>query len=223
VAKGEGLDTRAGPLAGTARLAYSPDGKRLACALDGGTVRIWDVAREKVERSFSAQHPRGVPVIASWAEFSPDGKLLAVATTDGHPGPSHLRLWDPETGELRKTVVDGTTQSIWGAVFSSDGKLLAVGDAGGTVGLFETRRWERVGRLESGDQLRSLAWGADSRTLALGLRRDVQVWDAVKGERRKTLRGHTNWVLSMAVSPDGKTLGSGSSDKTVRLWPLVDE
>lgn len=33
-----------------------------------------------------------------------------------------------------------------------------------------------------------------------------------------TLKGHTGWVLSIAWSPDGKTLASGSMDNTVRLW-----
>ena len=34
------------------------------------------------------------------------------------------------------------------------------------------------------------------------------------------LKGHTSWVRSVAVTPDGKTLFSGSDDNTVRSWAL---
>jgi WD40 repeat protein len=35
-----------------------------------------------------------------------------------------------------------------------------------------------------------------------------------------TIEGHSDSVLSVAISPDGKTLVSGSSDKTIKVWDL---
>ncbi|MFM7364044.1 MAG: protein kinase domain-containing protein [Cuspidothrix sp.] len=38
------------------------------------------------------------------------------------------------------------------------------------------------------------------------------------GKLLQTLTGHSDWVWSVAYSPDGQTLASGSVDKTIKLW-----
>ena len=42
------------------------------------------------------------------------------------------------------------------------------------------------------------------------------VWDLASGAVKLTLEGHTAWVKSVAISPDGAAIISGSKDKTVR-------
>ena len=44
----------------------------------------------------------------------------------------------------------------------------------------------------------------------------VKVWDAQSGQVALTPKGHTGYVLSVAFSPDGKRIVSGSEDKSRR-------
>ena len=49
----------------------------------------------------------------------------------------------------------------------------------------------------------------------------IRLWDVNKGELLRVLEGHTNRVSSVAFSPDGTTLASGSFDNTIRLWDVA--
>ena len=46
---------------------------------------------------------------------------------------------------------------------------------------------------------------------------------AVYGVNEHRLEGHSNWVLSVAFSPDGKTLAAASFDNTIKLWNLQSQ
>ena len=44
----------------------------------------------------------------------------------------------------------------------------------------------------------------------------ASVWDLASGEVRSTLKRHTDFVRSVAITPDGKSIISGSDDKSLR-------
>jgi WD40 repeat protein len=46
----------------------------------------------------------------------------------------------------------------------------------------------------------------------------IKFWDVASGSELRTLSGHTNWIPSVAFSPDGKVLASGSFDRTIKFW-----
>ena len=50
----------------------------------------------------------------------------------------------------------------------------------------------------------------------------VHIWDAITGNLLKTLRGHTGWIQSVAFSPDGRQVLSGSecNDGLICVWDM---
>src|SRR5262249_14708010 len=49
----------------------------------------------------------------------------------------------------------------------------------------------------------------------------VELYDVGTGNKRASLQGHRGEISSIAFSPAGKTLVSGSQDRTVKLWDLA--
>ena len=129
------------------RLAFNPDGTRLASA--GGsdaTVRVWDLETGQV--LFVLQHTNGVHALA----FSPDGEEIAT----GSVYEEELQLWDARTGQRRAAFAHGHRGphgTLSAIAYSSDGKYLFT--AGGD---HVVRLWGR----ESGQVLRTFVGHGDA-------------------------------------------------------------
>ena len=134
-----------------------------------------------------------------WAvRYSPEGARLATGIRD-----KTMRLWDTVMGELRGALT-GHTEKIRSRGPRRDMPV----------------RWMR--------EISSVVFSPDGSVIA-SLDYDdtlhveiVRLWDAMKGEPKRTLIGHTDWIYGLAFSPDGTTLASGSWDGTMLVWKVAD-
>jgi WD40 repeat protein len=183
-------------------VAFSPDGKSLASGSSDGTVSLWDVATGR-RRAILKEHPGQVWCVA----FSRDGKSLAAGTSGAEDSHGEVRLWDPATGRLNASL-KGHTCEVQALAFSPDGKTLATG--GGDEGLDDAQvvqGEDDEDRLEAGREARARPG-------------EAKLWDLATGRTRFILEVRADLFESLAFSPDGRWLISGSRDGTVSLWDV---
>lgn len=66
----------------------------------------------------------------------------------------------------------------------------------------------------------AVVWSPDGALLASTAGNVIRLWEAHNGREIRSFCGHQSWVRSLAFSPNGETLASGSDDKTIRLWQV---
>jgi WD40 repeat protein len=176
--------------------AAAPENDRPAALGENDPVAVRQRAAEKLLRRLQA----GKKPFAETA-VSPDGRLLAASTgTD----PIMVSLWEVETGRPLRQFEDRRIEEHPGGVeclaFSPDGRTLAL------AVYPDPRLPPPVPR--------------DPPSLGLPLGTEVRLLEVATGGERRRLEGHTDRVSSLAFSPDGKVLVSGSADTTLLVWDL---
>lgn len=69
----------------------------------------------------------------------------------------------------------------------------------------------------------AIAYSRSANRLAVAAAQNIHIYNASTYKKLTVFKGHTDSVLALAISPNGKFLVSGSSDKTTRLWSMESE
>ena len=187
---------------GVLRVAWSPDGSRLASAGRDGLVKIWDASTGR-----RIAELRGHTDVVFGIAWSPDGQRLASSSDD-----STVRIWDSSTGKLLFTLT-GHKKAVRGVAWSLDGKRLATASLDRTARIWDAATGAELLAVPTDSLLRDASWNADGIRLAVCSNTKTIVLDTVTG------RNLISYDLGRTVSwsPDGRWLARGGFGGGVRL------
>jgi RNA polymerase sigma factor (sigma-70 family) len=196
-------------------LAFAPDGKRLAAALSGKTIHLWDVTT-----GVAVPQPPGHQDEVRHVAVTPDGRSVLTGGADGA-----ILVWDTATrGPKGSWRQEGPVN---GMSLSRDGKLLATTN-GDALCLWEVATGREVKRFAGHPGADNVALSPDGTALAsLGSKNHaLRLWDIATGKERwkvflPTPKGMNYGDSPLVFTADGKQLVSGSADRmnsTFYFW-----
>lgn len=177
-------------------IAISPNSELLAIGGNDRTLRLWNANTRSMLPAFEK-----VAQPVEDLSFSPDGKTLATCASGSEPRNNYsyfVREWDVADRSLKRTLKEMKFPwDIECVAYSPDGRWLAGGGGGGEFRLFNLQERRAYSMRENG-----AAIVPPGSTPA------------------ETDKAHRGAVITMAFSPDGKILATGSHDHSVKLWNM---
>ncbi|MEM9772418.1 MAG: WD40 repeat domain-containing protein [Cyanobacteria bacterium P01_D01_bin.73] len=207
VQTGERLYLEEGRKLSTLPATFNSDGTIVAIARDDfpSRIKILDAKTGEMLRTFEAEEQ----TIASLA-FSPDGDALAIGNIGGV-----VSLWNPETGEKLRTLLNWGESRVDAVAFSPDGNALAIGQ-GKAVRLWNVVTGEELSTISGHTEtVASVAFSPDDKTIISSTGEYAKyatpkIWDAVTGRELQRIEGKADVPLNQGTNTNSNIVADES-------------
>jgi WD40 repeat protein len=215
-------------------LAFSPNNQTLVAACADKSLVAWNVVYA-AGQPIPADFGKAIQIYtqgdaASDVAFAADGITFYSGGAD-----KMARAWkfasdSPTRNFAHPNFVDAVA-------FNAAGNTLATGCHDGILRLFDLPKNAALRQVNAHimpqpSPIYCVAWSPDGKAVVSGsLDKSLKMWDAGSGnlirefkgyDEKMFPRGHRDGVFSVAFSPDGKFIASGSSDRTIKIWNTAD-
>lgn len=212
------------PDANISAVAFSNDGQWIAAGYANGIVVLYDAKTYDKKLEITSE---GFDFTR--LAFIPENHYLAASVCmDVGCDTGQVEIYDVQTGDITQTFTQHTA-AVYALAVSPDGQQVLSGDDAGFVYVWSVETGEELGNFnfEAGQvtaavymphgQQALIAYGVAGGDFSLRL---VDFTDFAALQQIYQLRGHTNFIWDLAVTPSGRQAISGSYDNSMILWNL---
>jgi guanine nucleotide-binding protein subunit beta-2-like 1 protein len=186
------------------------------------SIILWSLTKDDKTYGVPRRRLTGHSHFVQDVVLSSDGQFALSGSWDGE-----LRLWDLATGTSARRFV-GHTKDVLSVAFSIDNRQIVSASRDRSIKL-----WNTLGEckytIQDGDAhsdwvscVRFSPNTVQPTIVSASWDRTVKVWNLSNCKIRNTLAGHSGYVNTVAVSPDGSLCASGGKDSIVLLWDLAE-
>jgi guanine nucleotide-binding protein subunit beta-2-like 1 protein len=205
----------------TTQVPGAPD--RVISASRDKSIILWHINSDGYRYGVPLRRLTGHSHFVQDVALSSDGQFALSGSWDGT-----LRLWDLSNGSTTRRFV-GHTKDVLSVAFSADNRQIVSGSRDKTINLWNTLGHRKFTFKEDGHE----EWVSCVRfspnfvdvplLVSAGWDKVVKVWDLTSCKLRVDLvseEGHTDYINTVTVSPDGSLCASGGKDGKAMLWDL---
>jgi guanine nucleotide-binding protein subunit beta-2-like 1 protein len=186
------------------------------------SVIVWHLERSETQYGFPKRSLIGHNHYVQDVVISSDGQFALSGSWDGT-----LRLWDLNTGNTTRRFV-GHTKDVLSVAFSVDNRQIVSGSRDKTIRLWNTLGeckytiGEPEGHTEWVSCVRFSPMTTNPIIVSAGWDKVVKVFNLTNCKLKNNLVGHTGYINTVTVSPDGSLCASGGKDGVAMLWDLSE-
>uniref|UniRef100_A0A7S2SH82 Guanine nucleotide-binding protein subunit beta-like protein n=1 Tax=Eucampia antarctica TaxID=49252 RepID=A0A7S2SH82_9STRA len=186
------------------------------------SIIVWTITGGE-SYGYARRALRGHNHFVSDVVISSDGQFALSGSWDGT-----LRLWEINSGKTTRRFV-GHSKDVLSVAFSADNRQIVSGSRDKTIKLWNTLGECKYTIASGGESEGHTEWVSCVRfspsqsvplIVSCGWDRLVKVWSLTNCKLRNDLVGHTGYLNTVCVSPDGSLCASGGKDGTAMLWDL---
>merc|ERR1711881_243593 len=185
------------------------------------TIIMWHLTREDTQYGIPKRRLKGHSHFVSDIVISSDGQFALSGSWDGT-----LRLWDLASGNTTRQFI-GHTKDVLSVAFSADNRQIVSASRDKTIKLWNTLGVCKYTIQEDGHQdwvstVRFSPNNANPIIVSAGWDKYVKVWNLTNCKLKTNHIGHTGYLNTVTLSPDGSLCASGGKDAKAMLWDLND-